>query len=498
MIAQNARQGPRRRHERGTAIIGSGPNGLAAAVTLARAGVPVTLFESAGTIGGGTRTSDYFFPGVVHDFCSSIHPMALASEFFTQFELTKRIDLVIPEASYANPLDSPGSGGRSAVAYRDIGRTASELGRDGPAYARFYGPLLDRLDGLLEFGLGGSMLRWPRSPFAAISMASRVLEQGTSAWNLRFHNEAAPALISGVAAHSIGKMPDLATAGVGMILGVLGHTSGWPVPVGGSSVISDALASDFLKHGGRIETGHEVKDARELDQFGVLVFDTSARDLARIAGDRLPLRYRSALEQFRFGDAAAKVDFVLSEPIPWADSRTNSAPTVHLGGSRAQTALAEAEVAAGRHPDRPFVLLSQPAAWDPTRNPDGYNAVTSYAHVPAGSPLDMTEHVIKQIERFAPGFRDCILGVKATSAADLELYNPNYGGGDFSAGKVSLKQLISRPTFSREPWRTPANGVYLCSSSTPPGPGVHGLSGWYAAKSVLRNEYGLSAPKLSP
>ncbi len=490
------------RGSRPAAVIGAGPNGLAAAVTLARAGVPVTVFEAAETIGGGTRTAEIVQPGVLHDVCSAIHPMALATGFFREFELTRRMEFTVPEASYANPLDGAAGGavgggpGRAAVAYLDLARTASELGRDGAAYARFYRPLLRRLEGVVDFALGPSMLRLPRDPLAAFVTGLRTLEQGTPLWNARFREQAAPALISGVAAHSIGRMPNLATSGVGAVLGSLGHSVGWPVPIGGSRSIAEALAADLVAHGGEIRTEHPIDDVRELSEFGVKLFDTSARGLASIAGPVLPARYRRALGRFAYGDGATKVDFVLDGPIPWADPRVAAAPTVHLGGTRAEGAAAELEVSRGGHPEQPYVLLAQPTAFDPLRNPTGSNAVWSYTHVPSGSDADMRDRVIAQIERFAPGFRDRIVAVHQITAADYSRYNRNYHGGDFSAGAINLRQLLMRPTLALEPHRTPARGVYLASSSAPPGPGVHGLAGWYAARSALRHEYGLPAPAL--
>lgn len=479
---------------RPAAVIGSGPNGLAAAVTLARAGVAVTVFEAAETAGGGTRTSDFVSPGILHDACSSIHPLALATGFFKEFELEKRMSFAIPEASYANPLD--GADMRAAIAYRDLNKTAEELGRDGNAYRRFYETLLRRNEGVVDFALGGSMLRWPRSLGAALSAATHTLEQGSAVWNLRFREEFAPALISGVAAHSIGRMPNLATSAVGVVLGMLGHDRGWPVPVGGSKSISDALVADLIAHGGKVETSHAITDVAELDSYGTVIFDTSARGLAEIAGSRLPERYVRKLRNFKFGDGATKVDFVLNGPIPWADSRVHDSATVHVGGSRAEVAASERRVARGEHPDLPYILLTQPTAFDPGRNPAGVHAVGSYTHVPSGSTEDMRERVITQISRFAPEFRDRIVAVHQTTAAELSTYNRNYVGGDFSAGAVNLRQLVARPVFSATPWRTPTSGIYLASSSTPPGPGVHGLSGWYAAREALQSDYGLATPPL--
>lgn len=480
----------------GAAVVGSGPNGLAAAVTLARAGIPVTVFEAMETLGGGARTLSHVAPGVVHDVCSAIHPMALATGFFREFELTRRVDFVTPEASYAHPLDGA-AGADAAIAYRDIERTASELGRDGAAYARLYRPLLDRLEGVLDVALGGPVLRWPRDLFGAAAFGARTLEQGTPLWGLRFSEQVAPALIAGVAAHSIGRMPALTHAGVAFVLGALGHASGWPVPVGGSQAITDALAADLLAHGGRIELGRPITHLDELSAFDVTLCDTSARGLVEIAGDALPAGYRKRLTRFRYGNAAAKLDLVLDGPIPWRDPRVAQAPTVHLGGTRDEIAAAEAEIARGRHADRPYVLLAQPSAFDAGRNPAGVHAVTSYTHVPSGSTADVTETILAQLERFAPGVRDRVTAMRVTTAAELGRENRNYVGGDFSAGQVSMRQLLARPVLGNEPWRTPARGVYLCSSSTAPGPGVHGLAGWYAAKSALRHEYGLDAPSLA-
>lgn len=478
------------------AVVGTGPNGLAAAVTLARAGVEVTVFEAEESIGGGTRTGESVMPGVLHDICSAIHPMAFASPFLREFELARRMEFFLPEASYANPLDTAEGFGGAAIAYRSLERTATELGKDGPAYRRLYEPLLARLDGVLDFTLGGSMMRVPRDPVAAIFAALRTLEQGSRAWNARFRDAAAPALLAGVAAHTVGRLPNPASAAVGLVLGALGHTSGWPVPVGGSQMISKSMADDLVFHGGRILTGYPIEHISELAAFSTVVFDTSTWEMERIVGEEFPANYRRSLKNFRPGDAATKVDFVLDGEIPWADERIGAAPTVHLGGTRREIAYAENEVAKGRHPEKPYVLLAQTSRADPSRNPANRHAIWSYTHVPNGSDIDVSRAVMKQIERFAPGFRDQIVGMKMTTASSLARYNRNYRGGDFSAGALSMRQLLARPVFRAEPWRTPIQGIYLASSATPPGPGVHGLCGWYAARLALKNEYGLSAPYL--
>lgn len=473
------------------AVIGSGPNGLAAAVTLARAGVPVTVFEAAETVGGGLRSGHPVREDVLHDHCAAIHPLAVATGFFREFGITERVRFITPDVSYAHPLDGP-PGRRAALAYRDLDRTAAELGPDGAPYARLFRPLLSRLEGLLDFSLGPTFLRQPRDLRAALAFGLRSLEQGTTLWNTRFREEAAPALLTGVAAHTSSPLPRLAPAAAGLVLGTLGHATGWPVPVGGSQAIAEALTADLLAHGGEIRTGHTVEDVRELAAFDVKIFDTSVGGLARIAGAVLPRRYRRTLERHTPGNGISKVDFILDGPIPWADPRVAAAPTVHLGGSRAEIARAEAAVARGQHPNSPYVIVVQADAFDAERNPAGRHAVWSYTHVPAGSSENDTSAVIAQIERFAPGFRDRLLDQRLTTAYELSRVNANYPGGDIGAGAVTLRNFVARPTLSRDPHRTPAAGIYLASAAASPGPGVHGLGGWYAARTALRHEYGVS------
>jgi len=470
-------------------VIGSGPNGLAAAVTLARAGLSVRVYERGQTVGGGARTSELTLPGFRHDVCSAVHPLAFASGFFRRFELRKRVRFAVPEASYGHPLD----GGRAALAWRDLDRAAEGLGRDGAPWQRLFRPLVDRADEVAQFTLS-SLLRLPRHPLTAALFGLRSLEQGSMDWNTRFSEEAAPALLTGVFAHTVRPMPSLSSAGAGLALATAGHRGGWPIPIGGSQAIVDAMAEDLVAHGGEIVTGVEVTDLRELPAATAVLFDTTPAALVRIAGERLPEGYRRALRRFRYGNGVAKVDFALDGPVPWSDPELAETATLHLGGTRAELARAEAEVAAGRHPSNPYVLVSQPSRWDPSRAPDGRHVLWSYTHVPRGSTEDRTEAVTAQIERFAPGFRDRILAVSGRSAADVERYNPNYPGGDIASGDVGFGQLLARPVLSAEPWRTPGDGIYLASSSTPPGPGVHGLAGYYAARSALRHEFGLRSP----
>jgi phytoene dehydrogenase-like protein len=475
-------------------IVGAGPNGLAAAVTLARAGLSVRVFEKGPTIGGGARTAELTLPGFLHDICSAVHPMALASGFFQRFKLQERIALAMPEASYGHPLD----GGRAGIAYRDLDRTVGALGRDGGAYHALMAPLVERADRVARLA-GSNLLMAPRQPITAALFGLRVLEQGFPTWNVRFSDEVAPAMLAGVAAHAILPMPSPATAAVALSLGSYAHGRGWPVPIGGSQAIVDAMTDDLLAHGGQIETGASIRSLDELPRSAAVVLDVTPRALADMSGGRFPARYERALRGFRYGNGVAKVDFALSGPVPWTNPELHKAGTVHVGGTRAEIAASERDVAAGRHTSNPYVLVAQPSSFDPSRAPEGKHVLWAYTHVPHDSTLDQTEAIITQIERFAPGFRDLILASSSLTAEDMQEYNPNYIGGDIAAGAATLPQLVRRPVLSLDPWRTPASGVYLCSSSTPPGPGVHGLAGWYAAKSALRHSFGITrGPSLAP
>lgn len=482
-------------------VVGSGPNGLAAAVTMARAGLEVQVYEGAESFGGGLRTKELMEPGHLHDICSAVHPMALASPFFRAFELDRRMEFVVPELAFANPLDS----GEIALAYRSLDKTVQGLGVDGQAYRKLMAPLVERLDGLLDITMN-QLLRVPRDPLAAMQLARATLEQGTRLWGRRFSGELAPALITGTIAHAVSPLPALTAAGAGLMLTALAHTRGWPIPVGGSASIARAMAVDLVAHGGRIETSVFVDS---LDQvFGdrlhgdgvngakAVLLDTAPLGLLQMGRDRLPSSYRRRLERFRYGNAACKVDYILSAPVPWKEQALAEAATVHVGGTRAETAAAENAVAAGRHSDRPYVLVSQPSWFDPSRAPQGRHVLWAYCHAPAGSDTDMAEEVTAQIERFAPGFRDTIVSSHTTTAAGLAAYNPNYVGGDFGAGIMDVRGLLQRPVLSRVPWRTPLRGVYLCSSSTPPGPGVTGMPGYLAAKHALKDIFGLEVPAL--
>lgn len=475
-------------------VVGAGPNGLAAAVTLARAGLSVRVFERASTPGGGAATAELTLPGFHHDVCSAVHPLALESRFFREFGLSERVPFVVPDISFAHPLDD----GRSGVAYRDLDRTRDDLGRDGSAYASLLRPLAERATRVAEF-TGDTLLRVPRDIPTAALFGFGAMEQGTPLWNARFREDAAPALITGVAAHTILPLPSLASAGAGLALAAYGHAKGWAIPVGGSQSIIDAMVADLRAHGGELVTDYEVVSLDELPSSRVTLLDVTPQALLRIAGRGMPARYRRALSRFRYGNAVAKVDFALSEPVPWTNPELHKAGTLHVGGTRAEIAAAENAVTRGELPERPYVLVSQPSLFDDTRAPAGMQTLWTYTHVPAGSRADRAEAVINQIERFAPGFRDIVLATSSRTAVDVESHNPNYPGGDIAAGAPDLIQLLRRPVLSPDPWRTPMPGVYLCSAATTPGPGVHGLAGWHAALSALRHDFGSRAlPNLAP
>ena len=483
----------RGRPEVDAVVVGSGPNGLAAAVTLARAGLSVRVYERSAIVGGGAATAELTLPGFHHDICSAVHPMALASEFFQRFQLSERIDLKVPEVSYGHPLPD----GTAGLAYRSLDRTVAELGRDGAAWHRLFAPLVEHIDGVADF-TGNQLLRMPASPATALRFGLRALEQGSPLWNLRFREDAAPALLSGVSAHSIRSMPSLATAGAGLTLAAYAHAGGWPIPVGGSGAIVGALVDDLLAHGGEIVTDTHIHSLDELPSARVVMLDLTPRALLELANGALPAGYARRLAAFRYGNAVAKVDFALSDPVPWQAAGLHAAGTVHVGGTRAQIRRAENTVAAGRHSDQPYVLVAQPGVSDSSRAPAGKHTLWAYTHVPRGSTVDQTETIVAQIERFAPGFRDTILAQSSRTAQDVARHNPNYVDGDIAAGEVSLTQLVRRPVLSPDPWRTPLTGVYLCSSATPPGPGVHGLAGWHAARSALRHDLGVrTSPDLS-
>jgi phytoene dehydrogenase-like protein len=469
-------------------VVGAGPNGLAAAITLARAGRSVLVVEAAPTIGGGTRTEELTLPGFRHDLCATIVPLAAASPFFRTIDLAARgVDLIQPEAPVAHALD----GGRAAVLERSLAATAAGLGpdpADGQAWRRLFGPLVRDAD-KLGMELLGPVLHLPRHPLALARFGLPALLPATRLARSALGSVEAQALFGGLAAHSMVDLGRPMSASFGLVLGMYAHAVGWPMVRGGSAAIGAALVAELRELGGEIETGRLVSSLAELPPTRAILLDVTPRAAVAMAGNRLPGRIRRAYERFRYGSGVFKLDWALDGPIPWAADGARRAATVHLGGSLDEITAGEHEVARGGHPDRPFVILVQYAPWDPTRAPAGKTTAWAYCHVPAGSTIDMTARIEAQLERFAPGFRDRILARSVHPPAALEAHDPNYVGGDINAGIQDIRQLIFRPRVTLDPYWTGARGVYLCSSSTPPGGGAHGMSGYHAARSVLRREF---------
>jgi phytoene dehydrogenase-like protein len=475
-------------------IVGSGPNGLAAAVTLSAAGLKVLVIEGAPEIGGGCRTQELTLPGFRHDVCSAAHPLAAASSFFRRFDLAARgVRFATPQVEFANPLD----GGRAGVVYRSVAETAAGLGGDDSSYRRLIGPMARHSDEICA-ELLQPLRSLPAHPLALARYGSRGILPA-SLLVRRWRTPEARAILGGAAAHSILPLTAIPTGGIGLLLIVLAHGVGWPVIAGGSARITDAMADAVVAAGGSIETGRWVRSLAELPSGAAILLDVSPKSLVELAGDRLPGWYRAALRRYRYNPGVCKVDFALSGPVPWANEDCRRAGTLHLGGTFEEMAAAEAEVAAGKHPANPYVLITQPGVADPSRAPAGQQTLWAYTHVPAGSDVDVTGRIEAQIERFAPGFRDLVLARAVRTAAGEEAYNPNYVGGDIAVGMSTMWQTVFRPTIQWNPYRTPARGVYLCSSATPPVPGVHGRCGELAALTALRDMFGIrDVPDISP
>ncbi len=465
-------------------VVGSGPNGLAAALTLARAGLGVEVFEGEPTLGGGTRTQALTLDGFRHDVCSAVHPALVASPFFRSLDLAGLgVVLRQPEVAFAHPL----GGGRAAALYRDVGETASHLGGDAEAYRDLVGPLVDWLDRIVAYVLG-PMRRLPRDPLAL----ARFAFVGTPSVHhtaARFNTDAARSLLAGTAAHSMEPLTAPLTSAFGLLLTALGHGAGWPVVEGGSAAITLGLASELRRLGGVVHTGSPVTALAELPPARAVLLDTSPRAFVALAGAQLSRRAARPWARFKPGAGTCKVDWALDGPVPWGAEACRRTVTVHVGGTFDEVARAEADVHAGRHAERPFVLVAQPGVVDPTRAPAGKHTLWAYCHVPNGSSVDMTERMEAQIERFAPGFRDLVLARTVRTAAEAESHNPNLLGGDVNGGAATLRQTVFRPVARWNPYRTPVEGVYLCSASTPPGGGVHGMCGVAAAEVALRDRF---------
>ncbi len=462
-------------------VIGSGPNGLAAAVELARAGHSVRVLEAADELGGGTRNAELTLPGFVHDVCSAVHPMGILSPFYTTLPLAEHgLSWIRPPASIAHPLDD----GPAILLERSVERTAAGLGRDARAYQRLVGPFVDRAGELLADAM--APLRIPQHPIQMARFGLRAAFSANRLARLLFREERARALLAGCAGHSVLPLSQPLTAALGVLFAVTGHAEDWPVARGGSHAITRALAAYLASLGGELETGHRVERLDALPAARVVLFDTSPEQLARIAGDALPAGYRRRLGRYRYGPGVFKLDWALDGPIPWKDPACLTASTVHVGGTLEEICASERDMYQGRHSERPYLIVCQQSQFDPTRAPAGKHTGYAYCHVPHGSTLDRTAVIEAQIERFAPGFRDRILARHTMNTADFERHNANYKGGAITGGVADALQLFNRPVTRLDPYSTPNPRLFICSAATPPGGGVHGQCGYWAARSAIR------------
>ncbi|HEX4578954.1 MAG TPA: NAD(P)/FAD-dependent oxidoreductase [Candidatus Dormibacteraeota bacterium] len=463
-------------------VVGSGPNGLAAAITLAERGLSVHVVEAESEIGGGCRTAELTLPGFHHDYCAAVLAFAEASPFFRAFDPAARgVGFVFPPAPLAHPLEND----EAVLLERSVDDTAANLGGDGARYRRIFAPLASHAPQLLEQFLGP--LRFPRHPLVVGGFGIPALLPATAFARIAYRERRARALFAGVAGHSMLSLDSPASTSMGLMLSLVGHAAGWPVVRGGTANVVSALADRLVSLGGTIETGRRVRALADLPGSRLRLLDLVPRDVERVCGDELPDRYRSRLRRYRYGPGVFKVDWALDGPVPWSDPRCARAGTVHVGGGLEEIVASEAAVAAGRHSERPLVILAQPSLFDATRAPAGRQTLWGYCHVPNGSRRDMTGAIEAQVERFAPGFRDRIIARNTMDSAALEAHNANNVGGDINGGLFSLGQLFTRPAPRISPYTTPNRSIFICSASTPPGGGVHGMCGWWAAQAALRS-----------
>ncbi|MEK6249311.1 MAG: NAD(P)/FAD-dependent oxidoreductase [Planctomycetales bacterium] len=462
-------------------VIGSGPNGLAAAITIARKGRSVLVLEAADTIGGGMRSAELTLPGFVHDVCSAIHPLGVASPFFKGAELEKHgLHWIHPEIPLAHPL----SDGTAAIAYQSLDRTREEFGVDGDAYQRLVQPLVIHAEHLFKQVLGP--LRIPHHPLLMAKFGWHGMRSANALAKSCFRQDRVQGLFAGMAAHSILPLDRSLTAAVGLMFCITAHSGGWPLPRGGSQQIAAAMQRRLKALGGEVTTGVEIKSLNDVPTSKAVFFDTSPQSLSAIAGDALPAGYRKKLDRFRYGPSVFKIDWALDGPIPWKSAACRLAGTVHVGGNFDEVAAAEQSAWSNEPAERPFVLVAQQSLHDDSRAPSGKQTGWAYCHVPRGCRFDMTERIEAQLERFAPGFRDLILKRHVMAPRDFQHYNANYVGGDITGGVMDLRQLFARPVLRLSPYCTPAKNLFLCSASTPPGAGVHGMCGMHAAQAALR------------
>lgn len=462
-------------------VVGSGPNGLAAAITLQQAGLRVLIVEAKNTIGGGLRTAELTLPGFKHDICSAIHPMAAASPFFNSLPLEKHgLEYIYPSISAAHPFDN----GTSTVLTRSLQETASLLGNDEGNYLSLIGDVKSQWESLLPQILGP--LSFPKDPIGLAKFGLNALQPAT--WLAKkFNNDATKGLWAGMAAHSILPLSQFTTSAIGLVLMTASHSKGWPIPKGGSQQLANALGSYFQSIGGKIQTNFYVSALSQLPSSKAILFDITPRQLLQIAGHRFSSIYQWQLQKYRYGMGVFKVDWALAEAVPFTSSDCRLAGTLHLGNTFEEIVHSEQATWQGQHPSRPFVLLGQQSIFDSTRAPAGKQVLWGYCHVPHGSTKDMAPFIENQIERFAPGFKDRILARHTFNTSQIEEYNPNYIGGDINGGVIDWRQLFTRPALRWSPYRTSTKGMYLCSSSTPPGGGVHGMCGYHAAKQALKD-----------
>ena len=463
-------------------VIGSGPNGLAAAITLARTGKHVKIFELRDTTGGGTRTLSLTLPEFKHDICSAIHPLGYASPFLSSLPLTDYgLEWIHPDIPLSHPLDS----GRAVHLYKSLEKTAQSLGVDRDFYTNIFEPLTNNWNSLAQDIL--APLQWPNAPIQMAKFGFKAIQSAQKFAGRNFKTLEAKAVFGGLAAHSILSLDRAATSGIGLVLGILAHHVGWPFPKGGSQELIGAMSSYFKSLGGEIETGFRVESLDQLPESATYFFDTTPKQMVDICGDKLSNRYKKRVSTFKYGHGVFKIDAALSEPIPWQNKLCQKAGTVHVGGTLEEICYSENQISNGKHPEKPYVLVAQQSNFDNTRAPGNSHTLWAYCHVPSGSEKNMTQSILDQIERFAPGFRDCILETHTTNTREFETYNPNYIGGDINGGAANITQLFTRPIVKRSPYSTSNKKVYICSSSTPPGGGVHGMCGYHAARAALKS-----------